>query len=72
MRTYCRDCVKWENMNNAIATAKREAEDYAFINKSDVLLILHELPTNKYIFVELGDSKADDLIHYKLIDTLIF
>lgn len=72
MRTYCKDCVKYENMNNAIATAKREAEDYAMVNLVDVLIILHELPTDCYLFVEYGDERADDLEHYKVIDTLIF
>lgn len=72
MRTYCRDCVKYENMNNAIAAAKKAAEDYAIINSIDILVILHELPTNTYIFVELGDERIEDKIHYKIIDTIIF
>lgn len=72
MRTYCRDCVKYENMNNAIAAAKKAAEDYAFVNGSDILVILHELPTNSYIFVEIADERIDDTEHYKIIDTLIF
>lgn len=72
MRTYCKDCVKYETMNNSIATAKREAEDYAFINGSDILVILHELPTDSYLFVEYGDARIDDTDHYKTIDTLIF
>jgi hypothetical protein len=72
MRTYCKDCVKWENINNSIAAAKKAAEDYAFVNGSEILVILHELPTNTYIFVEIADERIDDTEHYKIIDTLIF